>query len=106
MKHPESAEIDVVSQDGTMLRLTLHQDEATRRFTYDSDLGVQEHTPHGLRPLFGYKAGAIHQVDRTRGLGLHDRIPNLRIGGHWLIVLSDWIEMLTEESVDRWKDGT
>jgi len=86
-----------------MLRLTLHQDEATGRFTYDSDLGVQEHTDHGLRPLFGYKAGAIRHVDRRKGLGLHDQMPNLRIGGHWLTHLSDWIEMMTEESVDIWK---
>lgn len=101
-EHPEAAAIDVPAKDGTLLHVTLHREADTGRFTYSSLLEVQGHTAHGLRPLVSYYAGSIHHVDRARGLCLHDGTPDLLIEGHWLIHLSDWIEMLTEASVDTW----
>lgn len=102
-KSPESVAVDLPAQDGTLLRLTMHLEEKSGRFGYDSLLEVQEHTPHGLRPLVSYRAGSVIHAPREKGLTLHDQIPGLTIGGHWLIHLSDWIDMMTEESIDIWK---
>lgn len=103
-KHPELAVIDVPARDGSLLHITLHRDEKTGAFTYDSELEIQEYVAHGLRPLAQYKAGSfVRAPRRPHGFQLHDLDPGLVIGGHWVIAVSDWIEMLTEDSIDLWK---
>lgn len=102
-QQPETAALDLPATDGTLLRLTLHQDDDTGRFTYASTLEIQEHTEHGLRPVASYSAASVLSMPRDRGLQMHDQVPGLMIEGHWLITVSDWIEMLTEASVDIWK---
>ena len=102
-EHPETVEIDIPARDGTLLHLVMNQEEGTGRFTYSSVVEVQEHTTHGLRPSVTYKAGGILRAPRrTQGFGLHDLEPGLTIERHWMITLSDWIEMFTEASADVW----
>ena len=101
--HPETVEIDIPSMDGTLLHLVMNQEEGTGRFTYSRTIEFQQHTPYGLRPIAVFPAGGILRAPRDRGFGLHGGDPDLRIEGHWMITLSDWIEMFTEASVDIWK---
>ena len=98
--------MDVPAQDGTLLRLTLHQEEGSTRFTYSSMVEVQQHTTHGLRPLVTYRMGSMLRAPRNKSFSLHDREPGLTIEGHWLITIGDWMEMLTEASIDTWKVAT
>lgn len=101
-EHPETAEMDVPAADGTLLHLVMNRESDTGRFTYASAVEVQEHTPHGLRPLAAYSAGAFIWAPRDKGFGLDGDRPGLRIDGHWLITVSDWINMFGEASVDIW----
>lgn len=103
MNHPDNAAIDIPAQDGTLLRITLHRESDTGRFTYSSLVDVQRHTPHGLRPVASYRMGPMVRAPRNRGFGLHAEDPGLTIEGHWMIVIGDWMEMLSEASVDTWK---
>jgi hypothetical protein len=103
-QHPALAVMDVPARDGSLLHITLHRDEKTGAFTYDSELEIQEYAAHGLRPLAQYKAGSfVLAPRRPHGFQLHDKNPGLTIGGHWVIAVSDWVEMLTEDSIDLWK---
>lgn len=101
--HPDTAEMDIPAQDGTLLHIVLHKEEDTGRFTYSSMVEVQQHTPYGLRPLVTYRMGSVVRAPRNKLFGLHDKDPGLAIEGHWLITISDWMEMLSEASVDTWK---
>jgi hypothetical protein len=103
-QHPETAAIDIPATDGTLLRLTLHREDDSGRFTYASLLEIQEHTASGLRPVMPYSAGSIVRAPNgAKGsLQIHDQVPGLTIERHWLINVADWIEMLTEASVDTW----
>lgn len=103
MNHPDNAAIDVPAQDGTLLRLTLHRESDTGRFTYSSMVDVQRHTPFGLRPVASYRMGSMARAPRDRSFGLHGNDLGLTIEGHWLITIGDWMEMLSEASVDTWK---
>lgn len=103
MSHPETAEIDVPAVDGTLLHIVLNKEEDTGRFTYSSMVEVQQHTPYGLRPLVTYSMGAVLRAPRNKPFRLHDGDAGLVIEGHWLITVGDWMEMLSEASVDTWK---
>ncbi|AXH66416.1 hypothetical protein SEA_SATIS_267 [Streptomyces phage Satis] len=104
-KIPETVAIDLPARDGTLLHLTLHQDEnfPSGGFSNDSLLEVQEHTEHGLRPLVAYRVGSVLAVEGD--LTLHDGTPDLTIERHWLTTLADWLIMMAESSIDVWRVG-
>lgn len=109
MKKPDEMSIDVPTRDGTLLRLTLSRDGAGL-FSDDSPVGVQEHTGHGFRPLFGYYANAFRHAaawapGRVAQLQLHDQEPGLTIESHWLTAVVDWISMAADTDLDIWREG-
>lgn len=103
---PNEMSIDIPAQDGTLLHLTLHRDGAGL-FGGESQVEVQQHTAHGLRPLASYGAVALQEAAAWRPGGkselrLHDQVPSLTIESHWLTTLTDWTLMAAETDLDLW----
>lgn len=105
-RKPDEMAIDIPTRNGTLLRFTMRRDTADL-FTEDSEVEVQQHTPHGLRPLATYKASAIRQASvwvprRTCELTLSDQDPGLTVQSHWLTALTDWTMMAADTDLDTW----
>lgn len=103
---PDEMVIDIPARDGTLLRLTMRQDDAGQ-FGDDSPVQVQRHTAAGLRPVVGYRASAFRHAAAWRPgkpsqLQLHDLEPGLTIEGHWLTTVTDWTLMAAETDIDVW----
>lgn len=107
---PDEMAIDIPARDGTLLHITLRRDD-DGAFGEKSQVEVQEHTAHGLRPLTTFTAIAIQGAAawsplRRGGLQIHDQVPGLTIESHWLTTLTDWLLMAAETDIDVWSRNT
>ncbi len=103
---PDEMAIDIPTRNGTLLRFTMRRDRVDL-FSEDSEVEVQQHTPHGLRPLTTYKASALRRASswapgRTCELPLSDEDPDLTVQSHWLTALTDWTMMAADTDIDTW----
>lgn len=106
---PDEMAIDIPAKDGTLLRLTMRQDDAGT-FGDDSPVEIQIHTSAGLRPAVSYKAMAFrHAADWRPGkpsqLQIHDLDPGLTIERNWLTTITDWILMAADTDIDIWSEN-
>lgn len=93
--------MDVIAEDGTVLRLNVGLTPAGH-VELENVLEVEEYGHLGIRSLVTYTVeGFLAAADDRGQLTLHDQIPGLTIGRDWMTSAGDWLQMLSESLTDK-----